>query len=588
MIRVWASGLSRALLAIALAGVAASAAATALTLASDHEDHRALAIVAGLLIAWSFIGTGLYAWWRRPHNRFGALMTATGFAWLLGALMEANSEALFTLGVLLGSLYFAVFGHMVLAYPDGRLRTAFQRRLVAAGYAIATLGPLPYVLVGDIRQEEPGCDCPQSAIRVSDDESLRQVLVAGVTILAVAFVAAALAILVRRWRDASRAQRRGLAPVLWSGVVLLALLAGSLTSETIGAADLSNALGVAGLVAFVSTPWAFLFGLLRSRVSRASAVSELLLRIGTAPRAPQLRGLLADALHDDSLALVYWLEDRGRWVDAEGRPAELPAEDDPRLAWTAVELEGRRVGAVVHDRTLREDPDLVRSVATAAALAMENERLEAQLRARVEELRLSRQRLIEAGMAERRRLERNLHDGAQQRLVALSLTLRLAQARVAKDPEGAHKLLAGAQDELGLALAELRELARGIHPAVLSDRGLPAALDALVGRSPVPVAVAELPGERLPPPVEAAAYYVVAEALTNIVKYAHASAATVRVARQNGHALVEVSDDGVGGADPGHGSGLRGLADRVAALDGHLSLDSPPGAGTRLRVEIPV
>jgi signal transduction histidine kinase len=242
----------------------------------------------------------------------------------------------------------------------------------------------------------------------------------------------------------------------------------------------------------------------------------------------------------------------------------------------------------VHDVSLGEDPEMLRSVAAAAGLAMENERLQAQLRARVEELRTSRARIVEAGTHERRRLERNLHDGAQQRLVALSLTLRLAQGKLHKDPDGADELLTGAQDELTLALGELRELARGIHPAVLSDRGLGAALEALAGRAPIAVDLADVPAEPLPEPIEAAAYFVIAEALTNVVKYAHASQATVSVSRDNGYAVVEVTDDGIGGADPGRGSGLRGLVDRVSALDGSMELDSPAGAGTRLRAEIPV
>jgi signal transduction histidine kinase len=246
------------------------------------------------------------------------------------------------------------------------------------------------------------------------------------------------------------------------------------------------------------------------------------------------------------------------------------------------------VGASLHDVTLREEPELLRSVAAAAGLAMENERLQAQLRARVEDLRASRARIVEAGTQERRRLERNLHDGAQQRLVALSLTLRLAQAKLRQDPDKADELINGAQEELTLALGELRELARGIHPAILSDRGLGAALEALAGRAPIAVELAELPSKKLPEAIEAAAYFVVAEALTNVVKYAHASQATVSVSQVNGHAVVEVADDGIGGADPGRGSGLRGLADRVSALDGNMLLDSPAGSGTRLRAEIPV
>jgi signal transduction histidine kinase len=379
-----------------------------------------------------------------------------------------------------------------------------------------------------------------------------------------------------------------MAPILWSGVAMLVLLATALGTDAAGISRLTDVLGWLGLLVFASVPWVFLISLVRSRVARAGAVSELLLRLGEAPGTGSLRCRLSDALGDRSLQLVFWLEDKGRWVDSDGHVVELPAAGDSARAWTAVELEGRRVGAIVHDVTLCEDPELLGSVAAAAGLAMENERLQAQLRARVEELRASRARIVEAGTHERRRLERNLHDGAQQRLVALSLTLRLAQGKVHTDPEKADELLSAAQQELTLALGELRELARGIHPAVLSDRGLGAALEALAGRAPITVDLAELPGDRLPEPIEAAAYFVVAEALTNVVKYAHANQATVRVARCNGRAVVEVADDGIGGADPDRGSGLRGLADRVSALDGRMSLDSPAGAGTRLRAEIPV
>jgi PAS domain S-box-containing protein len=203
-----------------------------------------------------------------------------------------------------------------------------------------------------------------------------------------------------------------------------------------------------------------------------------------------------------------------------------------------------------------------------------------------EELRKSRVRLVQAGDEARRKLERNLHDGAQQRLVSLSLALRLAQARLKDDPEEADRLLTGAAEELGHALEELRELARGIHPAVLSERGLAAALEALAGRAQLPVEV-KVPSERLPPSVEAAAYYVISESLTNVTKYAEASAVEVCVTRRNGRAIVEVADDGVGGADPTRGSGLRGLVDRVEALDGVLHVESAPGVGTRIRAEIP-
>jgi signal transduction histidine kinase len=222
------------------------------------------------------------------------------------------------------------------------------------------------------------------------------------------------------------------------------------------------------------------------------------------------------------------------------------------------------------------------------AQAAEVHRLNAELHVRLEELAASRARIVAAGDVERRRLERNLHDGAQQRLVSLALSLRIALAQLDAEPEAARATLVAAGEELGRALDELRELARGLHPAVLTDRGLPAAVEMLATRAPVPVEIGEVPDERLPEPVEAAAYYLIAEALTNVAKYASASRVRVRIVARDRHLLVEVADDGVGGATPGSGSGLRGLADRVEALGGTLEVVSPAGAGTTLRAEVPL
>jgi signal transduction histidine kinase len=233
-----------------------------------------------------------------------------------------------------------------------------------------------------------------------------------------------------------------------------------------------------------------------------------------------------------------------------------------------------------------DDPEPTRGATPAAALALENERLNAELRAAVKELRASRARVIEAGLAERRELERDLHDGAQQRLVSLALGLRTIEDRL-DDPSSARELLKVAGRELEAALGELRELARGIHPAVLSERGVDAALEGLAGRAPLPVRVEATIGDRLPEPVELAVYFVVSEALTNVAKYARASQATVRATRRDGRVVVEVSDDGVGGADPSKGSGLNGLADRISALEGRLGIRSEQAHGTVLRAEIP-
>jgi signal transduction histidine kinase len=580
------STLNRALAMLALAALVLGLLGAALILGSDHLDDRGAIAAIGFAIGAAWIGTGLYVWLRRPENRFGALMTWVGFAWLLNAFTAANGSAVFTLAVLVSNVYLAAFLHLLLGYPDGRVSNPRRRRLAAAGYALSILGPVPALMFG-FNESNGDCRCPPSIIDVSNDVTLGNALDAATNALAVGVVIYVLWVLIDRWRGATAPQRRAMAPLLWSGVALMVLVAGTFSATTVtGGGNVSNVLALASQIVFASVPFAFLIGLFRTRVVRADAVGELLRRLGDAPGTDGLRGLLADALGDRALQLMYWID--GRWVDRKGRPAELPERGDRTRAWTPVELEGQRVGAIVHDISLSETPEIVGSVAAAAGLAVQNERLEAALSARLEELRNSRARIVEAGLAERRRLERNLHDGAQQRLVALSLTLRMAQGKIRTAPERAEELVGSAQEELMRALEDLRELARGIHPAVLSDRGLQAAVEALAVRSPLPVRVVEVPGERLPEPVEAAAYFVIAEALTNVAKYADAKEATVAVRRQNGSALVEVRDDGVGGADPARGSGLHGLADRVAALDGSLSLDSPPGMGTILRAEIPV
>jgi signal transduction histidine kinase len=296
--------------------------------------------------------------------------------------------------------------------------------------------------------------------------------------------------------------------------------------------------------------------------------------------------MLAERLGDRSLNIAYWLPDRRIFVDERGHRVDLPESGSGR-AWTAVEREGHRVAAIVHDAELDATPELVQAAASAAALALDNERLKADLRARLEELRHSRRRIVEAADDARRQIERDLHDGAQQQLVSLALDLRLLRARLKHEPEVAETVEELA-DKLATALAELRELARGIHPAVLSDHGLGPAIHVLVERSPLSVECDLAFEDRLPAPVEAAAYFVVAEGLTNVIKYANAEKAAVSVRRRGGEVEVVVSDDGVGGARIDAGSGLRGLSDRLAALEGELAVDSPLGEGTRLIARIPM
>lgn len=293
------------------------------------------------------------------------------------------------------------------------------------------------------------------------------------------------------------------------------------------------------------------------------------------------------ALGDPSVEVALWSRDTQSYVDGAGRALTLPHEDEGRSV-TMLQRAGDQVGALIHDPALAEEPALVHAVCAAAGLAVENERLQAEVRARLEEVLASRARIVEAADNARRRVERNLHDGAQQRLVTVALALGMACNRLGNDAKaGVDDLLSEAAEELKLALAELRELAGGLHPAILAEEGLKAALDSLAERSPLVVDVSASSAERLPPPVEVAAYFVVSEALANAAKHACASAVTVRAAQHDGRLCIEIADDGVGGAIIRPRSGLEGLTDRVEALGGRLEVVSPPGRGTRLVAEIP-
>jgi signal transduction histidine kinase len=338
-------------------------------------------------------------------------------------------------------------------------------------------------------------------------------------------------------------------------------------------------------LALLALPAALLANLLRARLAR-TAVGRLLVELRQDHEPAHLRPALARALRDPSLEVAFWISEYEVYADLEGNELELPEEDDRRAVTLLARADGTRVAALLHDPSLRQEGDLLHEVAAAAAIALENARLQAELRARLDELRGSRVRVIEAADSERRRLERNLHDGAQRRLVTLSMSLGMLESRLADDPE-ARALVAEAKREAVGSLQDLRDIAHGIHPAVLTSHGLEVALESLAANAPVPVGVDVQLAERLPPGPEVTAYYLICEALTNMAKHAHASSARIAVKRENGQVMVEVTDDGIGGADTSRGSGLRGLADRVEALEGTLQVWSPPGAGTRLRAQIP-
>ncbi len=819
--------------AIALVAFAATGVAATLVALSDHDTSKVATIALAAPLGLGFIGAGIFAGRRRPENRTGLLMIATGFAWFLGALPEANDPVLFSIGNIFGAVFFGFLIHLILAFPSGRLGSRGVRALAAGGYLLVATTNLVFAFVDDL-QDACGGDCPENVLLISREPGLANAIRAITAVSAGLLAIGVVTVLTRRWRAATPALRRALTPVFTAGGVTLVLAAVLVVTQALDVAA-ADAVYWVLLVSLMAVPVAFLTGLLRARLATA-AVGRLLAETPETPTQEEAQESLRRALRDPTLELAFWLPERRGYVDAQGRPFTVP-ENDARVS-TPIALDDEPLALVVHDAALTEEPEVLTGVLAAAKLALQKDRLQAELRARVvelqrerdfvatvvntataffcvldadgrierfnttlervsgradddtvrgrpfwevfpvdgaaadvraaiesraegelehewrsadagsrivgwhltslpdekllvsgvdvterrraelglerharflsevrdstpalmivadhsgrlggdglnravvesfgfassevahqpfwevfasaegrseaerivraaaegaapverdtvwitkageprdvawsctlmpdvtegapillisgqdvttrkaheRELRESRARIVEAGDAERKRLERNLHDGAQQRLVSLSLALRLAQNRLPDDVAAASEILSGASEELARALEDLRELARGLHPAILSDRGLVSALSALALRSTVPVELHVQTEERLPEGVEAALFYVAAEALTNVAKYADAAVAQVRLARVGGAAVIEIEDDGVGGADPkgGFGSGLRGLRDRVESLEGRLEVHSAPGLGTVVRAEVPV
>jgi signal transduction histidine kinase len=565
--RVWSLVPIAAVLAVAAAG-----ASLGFALAAGSPDPARVFLMEW--VAVPYVTAGVIAWWRRPASRLGPLMVAGGLASAFSGWQLAGSAGAYTFGAAFDIVPAALFIHVCLAFPDGRLRSKFEGALVAVAYASAVGLQLVKLALG-------GVD-PANLVDVWRQPDL-VAMVEDVQLLALTVCCVlALAVLMRRRRRLGRPRRRAIAFVIDSFALALVMIAALFV---IAAFDWPGFLEVQRVTLFVVglSPLAFLLGLLDARLAR-SAVGELLVALRTEPAPPELRDALAHTLRDPSLTLAYWLPDFKSYVDVNGRPVTLP--DDGRRTATLIDRNGEHVAALVHDPALDDEHQLLEAVGAAAGMSLENARLQAELRARVDELRGSRARVIDAGQKERQLLERDLHDGAQQRLIALSLRLSLLKKSLPDEPEVRHELDA-ARSEIALSLEELRDVARGIHPAVLSGHGLAVAVESLSAHAPLPVRLEMCVEDRLPERVEVAAYYVISESLANVAKHAHASEARVSLERRDDYLVVEIVDDGDGGADTERGSGLRGLADRVEALGGRLRVWTPLGGGTRVQAEIP-
>jgi signal transduction histidine kinase len=504
-------------------------------------------------------------------------MIAGGFASGLSALQFAESDVPYTLGAVFDILPVALFLHVYLAFPNGRLQSRFERVLVGIAYGAAVgLQPIKMAL------EDFG---PHNLFEVSFQPELAQAVGRLQLLTLSACCLTGIGVLAARRRRAGRPLRRSVALLIDSFALGLLMIAVLFVSALIGAFEGDTFLAIQRATLFVIgiSPIAFLIGLLDARLARAS-LGQLMLELRREPAPGDLRDALARALRDPSLQLAYWLPHYESYVDLLGRPVEL--DNLEGRTTTLIDRGGEHVAALIHDPGLEDEPELLDSVRAAAGIALENGRLHAELRARLEELRGSRARIVEAAQNERQLLERNLHDGAQQRLIALSLNLSLLEGRIDGDP-GLKAEIGEAREEIAASLSELREIARGLHPAVVSGHGLAVALEQLAARAPVPVELRVEIDERLPEPLELAAYYVVAESLANVAKHAQAKTVRVDVIEEQDELVLEIVDDGVGGADSERGSGLRGLADRVEALNGRLRVWTPRGGGTRVKAEIP-
>ncbi|WP_306298032.1 sensor histidine kinase, partial [Streptomyces sp. 13-12-16] len=585
-------------------------------------------VLRDLAVGWAYAGAGLLAWWRRPANRTGPLMLAEGLTWFLGNLQGTTVPVLFALGAWTEALNLAVLAHLLLAYPEGRTTTSADRRVVLAGYLLVGVGGLLRALVYDPAVSGTASyldcrGCGPNALLVHSDAGLFTLVDLGYRWLGAALTLVCAYRLVRRWRAGGPARRRALMPA-WIAVVVAVAFIGWEMLHLVAPDALAPAATVLALpsdLSQIAVPFAFLAGLLRLRLRRA-AVADLVTEAAADPGLLRLQEALARTLGDPSVRLGVRTADTST-VSAAGPADPAPAAPprDPRtllddytdpygrplpqaagLSVTPLGDEGPDgfPAVLLHDPALDDEPELLAAAGAAVRLCLRASRLRAEVRVREQGTAEVRARLLRAADDQRRRLERNLHDGAQTRLVLALMALRRAGVRTGADgadgkgredgrtaEEAAlRRAVADAEETLRQAVEDLRDLAQGIHPALLTREGVGPAVTALAERSALPVRVTADPG-RYPPFVESAAYFTVCEAVSNAVKHARAERVEVSVRREGALLVVEVTDDGTGGADPAKGTGLSLLADRLAAAGGVLRICGGPHGGTRVRAELP-
>lgn len=528
-----------------------------------------------------YIAAGLLAWSRRPSNGTGPIILAGGIATALAQLSSSTYAVFQAVGMLFSTALLGVVVHLLHAFPSGRVRGIASQVTVAAGYVAVSVLQIPLYLFDDRR--------PGSALFIAD----RPALHAGAVWIQAAVGAGVMfstgIILLDRLRAANRQQRRILAPLLGYGIfaaLYIPLTSGTVVEPVVRMAQVP--LAISQLVVLTGVPTAFVLAVLRGGFARTGELQELAVWLGAARGSrSELSAALASVLGDRSLELVYWFAEQSRYVDAVGRPVELPVQESGRGVVT-VELDDQRIGGIVYDAGLITEPEVVRMAGRVVAIGFDSERLTVALRASDAALRRSRERLVETADRERRRIAQDLHDGLQVKLVLLALEAQQIAGKSGTSTPETTELATHLRRGIDVAAAELRALVHAVVPASLMERGLTLATEDLVDRLPLPTRRDIGAIGPLPVAVESAAYFVVAESLTNIVKHAEATFVRVRLAQENGLLVIDIIDDGAGGASLDRGTGIRGLVDRIDVIGGRLVLDSPLGVGTSVHAELPV
>jgi signal transduction histidine kinase len=591
----WAAHPPAAAFVVVAAVAVCAFAVTAIALASPPVERFARAVFEALIVGVP-LATGVYALRSRRTVWFGLMLLGAGFVWSFTALGESSDSLAYSVGRVSAWFVFPFLIYLILAFPEGRLGTADSRLYAAITALILVLfvGSAPFVEAYPEHTPWASCttDCPPNAFLVLDSEpAFMDVVMPLRELISLVLLAGVTVSIVRRYRAAPRVQRHVTGPVVLMGVVSAVLLVVYLAVrrvDTNGAAV--EPLGWAWSLTIPAVAAAFLVGLVRARIAVGEVLGGLSRALSHQLDRRQLRSTLATLLGDPSVQVLVPDELPGRWRDTADRltSGSTVASDD--RVFTTIDGGDGPVAALVHDRAIPDDEELLTAVRALVLATVQHERLMHRLASSLTELDVSRKRIARAADLERSRIERDLHDGAQQRLIALRIKLSLAEELAHADPVAAVEAIHELGDDVELALEELRSLAHGVYPSLLGDRGIADALRSILADSMLPVHLETHGLTRLAPELETAVYFTCVEAAQNAVKHAGGATSLWVSLRQDDALRFEVRDDGSGfePRDDDFNGGLRNMRDRVEAMGGRLTIESAPGRGTRIRGVVPL